>query len=141
MGKKKSGKVNTESVNAVVRTVINVSINVLVIAIFLIVLINFSGKAYDFGRAIFTEEALDDETSAKNVVVTIPKNSSNGDVAQIVFDEGLVTDKNVFLIKLMLSDYKDKVIPGTYTLSTGNTPEQIMEIISTEVVEEEEEKK
>ncbi len=141
MGKKKSGKVNTESVNAVVRTVINVSVNVLMIAIFVIVLINFSGKAYDFGKAIFTEEALADENTAKNVVVTIPKDCSNGDVAQIIFDEGLVEDKNVFLIKLLLSDYKDEVIPGTYTLSTGYTAEEIMEIISTEVVEEEEEKK
>ena len=139
MGKRNSGKVNTDSVNAVVRTVINVSINVLVIAIFMLVLVNFSGKAYEFGRAIFTEEALADENSAKSVVVTIPNDSSSSDIAELIYDKGLVKDKNVFLIKLLLSDYKDEVIPGTYTLSTGNTPEEIMQIISTDVAEEEDE--
>lgn len=140
MGKHNSGKVNTDSVNALVRTVINVSFNVLIIAIFMIVLVNFSGKAYEFGKAIFTEQAMTDEDSAKSVVVTIPNDSSNGDIAQIIYDKGLVEDKNVFLIKLILSDYKDEVIPGTYTLSTGNTPEEIMQIISTNLVEEEENK-
>lgn len=140
MGKKKSKKVNTDNVTAVIRTVINVSVNVLLIAVFLLVLVNFSGKAFEFGKAIFLDEAIAEEDKAKNVVVTIPNDSSNSDVAEIIFEKGLVADKNVFLIQLLLSEYKDEIIPGTYTLSTGYTAEKIMEIISTETIEEEETK-
>lgn len=129
MGKASTGKVSTDSVSSIIRTVINISINILVVAIVMMLIYTYAGKAYEFGRAIFDEKAIDTPETAKNVVITIPKNASDKQVAEIVEKAGAIEDKYVFLIQLMLSDYKGKAVPGTYTVSTGNTPTEIMEII------------
>lgn len=134
------GKVSTDSVSAIIRTVINISINILVLAIVLMLTYTYAGKAFEFGKEIFDDTAIAEEGKEKSVVVTIPKNASDSEVAGIISKAGLVEDKTVFQIQLILSDYKGKAVPGTYTLSTGNTPTEIMQIIC-EMTEEEETKK
>lgn len=120
-------KTTTDSISAIVRTVINISINVLVLAVVAILIYSYAGKAYDFGRSIFDEKAMDTEETAKVVVVTIPKSSSNSKIAELIQKEGLVESKYAFLVQLELSDYKDDILPGTYTLNTSMTPTQIIE--------------
>lgn len=132
------GKSSTDSISSIVRTVINISINILVIAIVMMLIYTYAGKAYEFGREIFDDTAIDTKENAKAVVVTIPKNSSNSDVAGIIKKAGLVEDKYVFLIQLMLSEYKDEIVPGTYTLTTADTPTEIMIKISNLTEEAEE---
>lgn len=132
------GKSSTDSISSIVRTVINISINILVIAIVMMLIYTYAGKAYEFGREIFDDTAIDTKEDAKAVVVTIPKNSSNSDVAGIIKKAGLVEDKYVFLIQLMLSEYKDEIVPGTYTLTTADTPTEIMIKISNLTEEAEE---
>lgn len=133
------GKSNVDNIGAIVRTVINICVNILVLAIVAMLTITYAGKAYDFGRAIFDEKAIDTVENAKNVVVTIPKGASNKEIAKIVEEEGLIENKYVFMIQLMLSDYKDTIEPGTYTVTTANTPTEIMQVLS-KMVEEETEK-
>ncbi|MDD6572000.1 MAG: hypothetical protein PUF12_06355 [Thermoflexaceae bacterium] len=136
------GKSSTDSISSVVRTVINISINILVVAIVMMLIYTYAGKAYEFGKEIFDDTAIDTTENARSVVVTIPKNASNSDVAGIIAKAGLVENKNVFLIQLMLSEYKDEVVPGTYTLSTADTPTEIMiEICKMTEDAEEDEKK
>lgn len=132
------GKSSTESVSAIVRTVINISINILVLAVMLMLIYTYAGKGYEFGKAIFTEKGMTSEENARSVVITIPKNSSTGDIAKIVEEAGLVEDKNVFMIQLMLSEYKDDIEAGTYTLSTADTPAGIIEKLAMAGLEEEE---
>lgn len=132
------GKSSTENVNAIVRTVINISINILVLAVMLMLIYTYAGKGYEFGKAIFTEKGMTGEENAKEVIVTIPNNSSSGDIADIITKAGLVKDKNVFLVQLMLSEDKDKIEAGTYTLSTADTPSDIIQkLAKTELKEEE----
>ncbi len=131
------GKSSTESVGAVVRTVINISINILVLAVMLMLIYTYAGKGFEFGKAIFTEKGMTSEENARPVVITIPKNSSTGDIARIVEEAGLVEDKNVFMIQLALSEYKDDIKAGTYTLSTSDTPTGIIEKLAMVSVEEE----
>lgn len=136
------GKSSTDSISSIVRTVINISINILVVAIVMMLIYTYAGKAYEFGKEIFDDTAIDTTENARSVVVTIPKNASNSDVAGIIAKAGLVENKNVFLIQLMLSEYKDEVVPGTYTLSTADTPTEIMiEICKMTEDAEEDEKK
>ena len=125
-------KITTDSIGSLVRTVINISLNVLVIAILVMLTSKYAGKAYEFGKAVFEEKAVTTVEKAKTVAVTIPKGSSNKTVSEILEKAGVIEDKNVFLIQLMLSDYKDCVKPGTYSLSTSYTPTQIMEIIGSQ---------
>lgn len=132
------GKSSTENVNAIVRTVINISINILVLAVMLMLIYTYAGKGYEFGKAIFTEKGMTGEENAKEVIVTIPNNSSSGDIADIITKAGLVKDKNVFLVQLMLSEDKDKIEAGTYTLSTADTPSDIIQKLAKTGLKEEE---
>ena len=132
------GKSSTDNVNAIVRTVINICVNILVLAVMLMLIYTYAGKGYEFGKAIFTEEGMTDEENAKEVVVTIPKNSSSGDIADIIKKAGLVKDKNVFLVQLLLSEDKDKIEEGTYTLTTADTPAVIIEKLAKTGLKEEE---
>lgn len=131
------GKVSTDSVSAIVRTVINISINILVLAVVIMLTYTYAGKAYEFGKEIFDDTAIDTAESAKAAVVTIPKGTSNKAVAGLLEKAGVIENKYVFLIQLMLSDYKDEVVPGTYNLTTANTPTEIMQIICNMTEEEE----
>lgn len=132
------GKSSTENVNAIVRTVINISVNILVLAVMLMLIYTYAGKGYEFGKAIFTEKGMTGEENAKEVIVTIPNNSSSGDIADIITKAGLVKDKNVFLVQLMLSEDKDKIEAGTYTLSTADTPSDIIQKLAKTGLKEEE---
>lgn len=132
------GRSGTDSVNAVVRSVINISVNILALAVMVMLTYTYAGKGYEFGKAIFTEKGMTGEENARQIVVTIPKNASNGDIAEIVADAGLVKDKNVFLVQLMLSEDKDKIEEGTYVISTADTPTGIIQKLAKTAMKEEE---
>jgi UPF0755 protein len=97
---------------------------------------NYAGKAYEFGRAVFDEQAVTTEENAKTAAVTIPKGSSIKTVSEILEKAGVIENKYVFMVQLMLSDYKDSVKPGTYSLSTSYTPTEIIEIIGAQTDDE-----
>ena len=51
----------------------------------------------------------------------------------IIFTAGskaLVKDKTCFYYQIILSDYKDKFVGGTYTLNTAMTPTEMMKVLS-----------
>lgn len=129
MGKSSSKKAKStaDGITAIVQTIISVSFNVLIVAVLVMLVLNNVPKAFHFGKAIFLDEAVSDETHAKSIVVTIPNGADAKKIAQLVAKADLVDDKNVFWIKLLLSDEKDHIKAGTYTLSTGDKPSQIIE--------------
>ncbi len=129
-------KITTDSISSLVRTIINISLNVLVICILVMLTSNYAGKAYEFGRAVFDEQAVTTEENAKTAAVTIPKGSSIKTVSEILEKAGVIENKYVFMVQLMLSDYKDSVKPGTYSLSTSYTPTEIIEIIGAQTDDE-----
>ena len=47
-----------------------------------------------------------------------------------LYDKGLVKDKTCFYYQIILSDYKDKFVGGTYTLNTAMTPTEMMKVLS-----------
>lgn len=132
------GKSSTESISVIVRTVINISVNILVLTVMLMLLYTYAGKGYEFGKAIFTEKGMTSEENAKSVVVSIPQNASTSDIAKLIEDAGLVQDRYVFMVQLMLSEHKDDIEPGTYILSTADTPADIIDKLAVAGTEEEE---
>lgn len=113
-------------------TILSVSIRVCIFALAVIFLYFFGRKAFGFGQSIFNEKSVDEPGYGYDVMVTIPEGASNSAVADILLDNGLIEDKNLFLVQLKLSDYDESILPGTYTLSTTMKPTEIMVIISTE---------
>ena len=67
--------------------------------------------------------------TGRTVKVTIREGDSAKDISNTLADVGLITDKNLFRVQEMLSDYKGKEKPGTYELSTSMTPEEMLKIM------------
>lgn len=118
-------------VNKSTRVIVSITINVAII-IFAIVLISTAGtKAFNFGNKVFNEEAAD-TNSAKQVQISIENGISTQKLADILYANGLIEDKLVFITQVELSDYKDKFKAGTYSLNPSMMPSEIMETLSQE---------
>ena len=90
----------------------------------------YAGRsAYRFGYDVFNERAMAKEPG-KGVILVIPEDTGTRETAQMLRDEGLIADVNVFLVQERLSAYHGMIKPGRYVLRTSMTPTQILEIIS-----------
>lgn len=111
-----------------------VKIVVYIIIIFLI--INICKSAFSFGYDVFNQEPMA-EKYGKDVTVEIPVGASAGEVGDILEENGLIKDGNLFILQEFLSNYHGKLQPGTYVLNTSQTPDEMIIIMGGENLEEE----
>ncbi|MBR2257211.1 MAG: solute-binding protein [Blautia sp.] len=103
------------------------------------VLVFWLGKqSYQFGYQVFNQQAIS-PGEGEMVTVVIPQGASDYQIGQVLKVNGLVSDARVFYVQEILSNYRGKLNPGIYTLSTAYTPTRIMGVLAGE--EEEEDKK
>lgn len=121
---------NNSDSNSKAKLVIQVSVDVLLVILSALLIFWLGGKVYNFAYNIFNEQAVDTIQEARVTEVTVPEGVSAQKLAEIVYDKGLVQDETVFYLQVMLSDYKDKFVAGTYTLNTAMTPTEMMKIMS-----------
>ena len=86
-------------------------------------------KAYDFGYRIFAERPMTLGVG-RDVIVTIPEDKNAKQVGDLLKQRGLIRDANLFFCQELLSASHGKIKPGTYTLNTGMTAVQMMEVMS-----------
>lgn len=113
-------------------TILSVSCRTLVFVLVAMLLYFVGRTMFDFGRAVFNETAMATSQNAVEVEVTIPEGYTISQVADILKDNGLISDTVVFRAQARLSEYYNKFIPGTYTLSNSMKPSEIMAAISVE---------
>ena len=82
-------------------------------------------KSYDYGYRIYSETPMA-EGDGVDVVVNIPMGSSVADTGKILKENDLIRDDRLFYLQELLSDYHGKLEPGTYTLNTAMTAEQML---------------
>ena len=105
-----------------IRMILGVSLNVIVIAVGVFIIFTAGSKAYTF--------AVSSEAQARETQVTISDGITSKQLAKLLYDKGLVKDKTCFYYQIILSDYKDKFVGGTYTLNTAMTPTEMMKVLS-----------
>lgn len=94
------------------------------------VLIFWIGKTtYQFGYNVFNQQAMN-PGAGQEVTVVIQEGSSVYDIGKTLESKGLIKDAKVFYVQEKLSNYKGKLRPGTYLLSTAYTPTRIMGILA-----------
>lgn len=125
------------STKKIVLTVINVSVKVIVISLIIIGIYNGGKMAYNFGRAVFMEEAISKEPG-RDVAVTIPANASTREIGELLQEKGLIRDSKLFYVQVKLSKYSKELKPGDYILNTSMTAENMMSIMSAQEEPEEE---
>ncbi|HBB59897.1 MAG TPA: aminodeoxychorismate lyase [Lachnospiraceae bacterium] len=125
-----------------IRSIILGILNFIVRACILVVVIWGVRKvclaAYDYGYRIYSEPPMA-EGDGVDVVVTIPMGSSVAETGELLKGYGLIRDDKLFILQERLSDYHDKLEPGTYTLNTSMTAEEMMEVMAPTAKEEPEE--
>lgn len=97
-----------------------------------------ASDAYAFGYRVFSEEPVSGEPGIA-YTVELSEETTPKQVAQALEDYGLIRDKDLFYVQYLLSPHKDELMPGNYELSTAMTAEQMLEIMSSSYVEEDEE--
>lgn len=103
-----------------------VRITLLILAIYAIV--QCGKKAYDFGYRIFTEEPMSSEPG-RQVTVVVSTENSEGDIAEMLQEKGLIRDALLFRIQKKLSAYKDDIEPGSYQLNTCMNTDEMLEVL------------
>jgi len=103
-----------------------VRVTLVILAAFCIM--NFAGKAYDFGYRIFAEEPMS-EAPGRDITVTVTSGDSQSEIIQMLEDKGLIRDHMIFTVQKRLSIYTDDIEPGTYVLNTSMTNEEMLAIL------------
>lgn len=97
-----------------------------ILAVAVLFVISFSQKTYSTGYRIFAESAVDTRGNAKTVTVTVKEGMSTAQIGRLLEKEGVIRDGDVFPYQERLSSYHGKIRPGSYTLSTDMTPQEII---------------
>ena len=118
--------------NKNIRMIVSLVLNLLIIIVGVYVVFTVGTKAYTFGNKIFNEQAMTGIDNEREVEVTITNGMTAKKVAKLLCDKGLADDETITYFQIQLSDYKDKIAEGTYTLRTSMTPTDIMKEISAE---------
>ncbi len=108
-------------------------------AIIIMVVYKYAIYGYSFGFQVFSDRPV--ATASTGVMINVPilEGKSNMEIARLLKEKGLIEDANVFYVQLMLSDYKDKIKPGIYDLSTTMTAEEMIKLMAEDPNETEEE--
>lgn len=94
-------------------------------------------QAYDFGYRIFAEEPMS-PAPGLTLSVAIVEGKSVMEIGEILEEKGLIRSATLFYLQELVSSYHGKLQPGIYEFSTAMTPSEMMEIMSANADEEEE---
>ena len=103
-------------------------IKIALAAVIIVVVFRLAVYAYDFGYQVFADIPVS-EGEGRTVSVVVSEGQSSRELAKMLEQKGLVNDANAFYIYERLSDYKDKLKPGVYELSTAMNAEEMLEIV------------
>ena len=103
-------------------------IRIALVVIIVFAIIRLGRQAYDFGYMLFTEEAVD-EPPGRDIVVTVKPSDGTVDIAKMLEEKGLTVDWKLFVLQSKLSEYKDKIVPGTYTLNTSMNVDALLMVL------------
>lgn len=113
--------------NSNIRMIVSLSFNFILVLVSVVFIFQLASRGFAFGTQVFNEQPMDTLEHTRQVEVTITMDGASDDkVAELLYRKGLIEDKTVFRVQVILSDYRGKFQPGTYTLSTGMTPTEII---------------
>jgi UPF0755 protein len=113
----------------VVNHVGNFLIKLAILVVFIFVLLYGTRTAYEFGYSVFTMGPAE-EAPGRDVEVTVLTGMSRRSIGSLLANQGVIKNATVFYVQAMIYGYELK--PGTYTLNTSQTIEEILLILSEE---------
>ena len=110
-------------------------VKIVVVILIAMVIYRLGSMAFTYGERIFGELPMTEEPGT-DLSITVEETDSVRDVADKLEQAGLIRDAELFVIQEKLVGFKSGLQPGTYTLSTSQTPEEMIEIMSAAQPEE-----
>lgn len=114
-----------KQIQEIVAAIVSVAIKVIVV----IWLANFiyakATVAYDFGYRVFAEQPVSPKPG-RDVTVAVTEGKTEKAIAESLYEKGLVRDEKLAWVQILVSDYKNDLVPGVYTLNTSQTVEEMM---------------
>lgn len=109
----------------------------IVLAIIIVMFVyKWSISAYQYGQRVFNEPPVS-AGSGRKVTVEVQEGDTVKEISDILENKGLIRDAQLFRVQEFLSEYKNKMQPGTYELSTAMTTEEIMAVMAGQTETEE----
>lgn len=124
-------------VSSLIGAVFGTICKVACIALVVYVIYQGATTCYDYGYRIFTEPPVS-AGEGRTMTVTVKEGLSPLEMGELFAGKGLVRDAKLFALQYLLSEYREDFKPGVYELSTSMTAEEMMEVMSGTVEEEEE---
>ena len=112
----------------IVLGILDTAVKVAFVVVVVMLISKYSKVAYNYGYHIFNQVPVSSGTG-RTVSVTISDGDSAKKIAEKLANVGLITDKNLFVLQEMFSDYHGLEAAGTYELSTSMTPEEMLQIM------------
>lgn len=114
-------------------------LRILVYVLLIVLLILVAKKAYDIGSEVGNTAPVSKE-NGQDVLVIIDDSMTVRDIGELLRKNGLINEEPFsFMIQEALSDYHNKILPGSYTLNSGMSIDEILAAISPSGEEENEE--
>ena len=120
----------------IVLGILDTAVKVAFVVVVVMLISKYSKVAYNYGYHIFNQVPVSSGTG-RTVSVTISDGDSGKKIAEKLSNAGLITDKNLFVLQEMFSDYHGMESAGTYELSTSMTPEEMLQIMAASKTAEE----
>ena len=126
------------SIKQVLVALLNMIFRLTISCIVVVLVYRAAMYSYHFGYMVFADATME-VSPGRDVSVTVETDDDIKDIGETLERRGLISDSKIFLVQAVLLEYKDKLVPGVYTLNTSMTPEQMLEIMAQTAEEESEE--
>ena len=126
------------SVRGMAFGLLDTMVKVALVVVAVTFIIRYAGVAYDYGYQIYHQHPAS-QYDTSTIRVTVTEDMSVADLADRLEVRGLIDDALLFRLQERFSENHGRIVPGTYELSPSQTPEEMIEIMSADYVEEEEE--
>ncbi len=111
-------------------------LRLLIVVCLAIVLLYLGRQAYALGHEAFDEQPVD-IGEGRSVVVTVTEDMSVYQIGRMLRAEGLLSESPAaFWLQELISEYHNRLLPGTYTLKTSMTTQEMFPIMAQEDKEE-----
>ena len=122
-------------IDKIVTKTIFIVLRIVIIAVIAMLIYKGATMAYDYGYRVFAEEPVD-VAPGIDMVVVVEEGMGPKEIGTLLESKGLIKEGTLFYLQNILSKYEGDLKSGTYTLNTSMTTEEMMAIISGEVIEE-----
>lgn len=111
------------------RFLMSLMITVIFYALAVFIIFRLAGTAYTYAYHVFGSEVMD-SAPGRSITITVNAVDTMKDVAETLEQQGIIIDGKSFVIRAALTE--KKVHPGTFTVNSSQSYEEILNILNEE---------